>query len=67
MRNRDVQFVEEEEKENMQRDIEVDVDDSDSIVVMKVDREELFERINTWIDDVTKSLTSWGSGKLAPF
>ncbi|XP_022288158.2 uncharacterized protein LOC111100501 [Crassostrea virginica] len=58
MRNRDVQFVEEEEKENMQRDIEVDVDDSDSIVVMKVDREELFERINTWIDDVTKSLTS---------
>ena len=67
MRNRDVQFVEEEEKENMQRDIEVDVDDSDSIVVMKVDREELFERINTWIDDVTKSLTSWGSGKLTLF
>lgn len=42
----------------MQRDIELDADDSDSIIVMKVDREELFERINTWIEDVTKSLTT---------
>lgn len=58
MRNRDVQFIEEEVKENMQRDIELDADDSDSIIVMKVDREELFERINTWIEDVTKSLTT---------
>lgn len=43
MCNRDVQFIEEEVKENMQWDIELDVDDSDSIIVMKVDCEELFE------------------------
>ncbi|XP_061194503.1 uncharacterized protein LOC133202663 [Saccostrea echinata] len=58
MRNRDVQFVEQEVKENIQREIELDEDDNDSIIVMKIDREELFQRVNTWIEDVTKSLAS---------
>lgn len=58
MRNRDVQFVEEEEKENIQREVELDSDDTDSVIVMKIDREDLLQRINTWMDDVTKSLAS---------
>jgi hypothetical protein len=58
MRNRDVQFVEEEVKENIQRDVELDSDDNDSVIVMKVDREELLQRINTWMEDVSKSLAS---------
>ncbi|KAK3095979.1 hypothetical protein FSP39_021591 [Pinctada imbricata] len=51
MRNRDVQFVEDEMKENVHRD---EIDDTGSIV-MTIDRDELFQRIETWIEDVEKS------------
>ena len=53
MRNRDVQFVEDEMKEHVQRGEEID--DTGS-VVMAIDKEELFQRIETWIEDVAKSI-----------
>ena len=55
MKNRDVQFMEEELKEHIQRDVmdmnEKDDDDT-SIVVMPIKQEELFLRIDAWIKDV---------------
>ena len=51
MRNRDVQFVDDEMRAQVQaRDMMED--DSDSIVYMEMTRDELEEKINTWIDDV---------------
>ncbi|KAL4232106.1 hypothetical protein ACF0H5_009682 [Mactra antiquata] len=62
MRNRDVQFMEEDFKEHMHREgLDVfiyDVDDDNdnaSIVRMPVKQEELFTRINTWVEEVEHS------------
>ncbi|KAH3706650.1 uncharacterized protein LOC127856994 [Dreissena polymorpha] len=58
MRNRDVLLMEEELKENMQRDgfddniYDDDDDDKASIVRMPIKQEELFLRINNWVSDV---------------
>lgn len=61
MKNRDVQFMEEDFREHMQRDgldvfIEDDNDDDNaSIARMPVKQEELFVRINTWVEEVETS------------
>ena len=63
MRNRDVEFMEDDFKEQMQRegfdvlldDIVDDDDDNASIVRMPVKHEELFLRINNWVTDVESS------------
>lgn len=61
MKNRDVQFMEEDFREHMQREgfdvIINDDDDEDnaSIVRMPVKQEELFLRINTWVEEVENS------------
>ncbi|XP_033756746.1 uncharacterized protein LOC117339324 [Pecten maximus] len=52
MRNRDVQFVEDEMREKMYKE-DVDThDQTEGIVVMAIDREDLFKRVNTWIEEV---------------
>lgn len=60
MRNRDVQFVEDEFKEHMQREgfdafIDDIEDDDASVVRMPVKHEELFLRINNWVTEVENS------------
>ncbi len=58
MKNRDVQLMEEEMREHMQREVleldeegELDEDNA-SIVMMPVKHEELIVRINTWMEEV---------------
>ncbi|XP_069139827.1 uncharacterized protein [Argopecten irradians] len=52
MRNRDVQFVEDEMREKMYNE-EVDTQDqTEGLVIMAIDREDLFKRVNTWIEEV---------------
>lgn len=62
MRNRDVQFMEEELRDNIQKEVDGDVidfeDDNASIVMMPFKQEELFLRINTWIDEVESACKS---------
>ncbi|OWF56604.1 uncharacterized protein LOC110445673 [Mizuhopecten yessoensis] len=56
MRNRDVQFVEDEMREKMHKE-DVDThDQTEGVVVMAIDREELFKRVNTWIEEVECAL-----------
>ena len=56
MKNRDVQFVEEEMKEHLQREgrqgVAEDDDDCASVVMSPMRQDELFMRIGTWIQDV---------------
>ncbi|XP_060063918.1 uncharacterized protein LOC132544352 [Ylistrum balloti] len=52
MRNRDVQFVEDEMREKMYKEDEEANDQTEGAVVMAVDREDLFKRVNTWIEEV---------------
>ncbi|XP_052770594.1 uncharacterized protein LOC128210344 isoform X2 [Mya arenaria] len=66
MRNRDVQFMEEELKEHLAREgndviLDDDEDDNSSIVHMPMEREELFVRINTWVTEVESSCRVYNS------
>ncbi|KAL3863740.1 hypothetical protein ACJMK2_005479 [Sinanodonta woodiana] len=51
MENRDVQFVEDEMREQMHTD-EMIEDDTGSVTMMPVRKDELFKRIDTWLDGV---------------
>ena len=62
MKNRDVQFIEEEMRENIQREgrqmaVEDD-DDCASVIMTPMRQDELFVRIGTWIQDVESALKS---------
>lgn len=66
MKNRDVQFMEEDFREHMQREgfdvIIHDVDEEDdnaSIARMPMKQEELFLRINTWVEEVENSCKAY--------
>lgn len=52
MRDRDVQFVEDEMREKIHKDDDTTQDQTDGKATMAVDREELFRRVNTWIEEV---------------
>ena len=60
MKNRDVQFVEEEMREHLQREgmrgAAEDDDDCASVVMSPMRQDELFMRIGTWIQDVENAL-----------
>ncbi|XP_046380248.1 uncharacterized protein LOC124151702 [Haliotis rufescens] len=56
LRNRDVRFQEEELREQMRREQGDGEDDVISIVTSPLDREELYSRIQDWIDDVQGAL-----------
>lgn len=65
LKNRDVRFVEEEEREQVHKDLLEeddgrlpvdDEDDASSLVGSPLSREELFSRIQAWADDVDKAL-----------
>ena len=60
MKNRDVQFVEEEMREHLQREGRYVDDDDDcaSIVMSPMRQDELFVRIGTWIEGVETALKS---------
>ena len=60
MKNRDVQFIEEEMRENIQRQgrqlaVEDD-DDCTSVIMSPMRQDELFLRIGSWIEDVESAL-----------
>lgn len=56
MKNRDVQFVDDEVRDRMHRADDNDADETSSIVVMAINKEELFRRIDTWMDDVERAV-----------
>ncbi|XP_045189701.1 uncharacterized protein LOC123547024 isoform X2 [Mercenaria mercenaria] len=65
MKNRDVQFMEEDFRQHMQRegfDVFIEDDDDDdnaSVVRMPVKQEELFVRINNWVEEVETSCKAY--------